>query len=136
MVSPFPLPAVRPRCGLNIGRLMVGPTIPTPRHRKPRGKDPPMLKSFLNHPQVMSYIHEQSTNHISLRKIGLDVYKVTHYTGCVLPITSSATLRWQRIFKSTVSLCSCFLCSCLSFDMHTLRCALIEINSIWKLQKT
>ena len=56
-VSPFLLPAVRQRCGLNTERLMVGPTIPILRRRRPRGRDPKMLKSFLSHPQVMCSQH-------------------------------------------------------------------------------
>ena len=147
---------------MNTGRLMVGPTIPTPRHRKPHGRDPQMLKSFLSHHQVMSCIHDQSTNQISQknrprcysksptaqdafrpipglihqlcwgdRKMGTAILCI-HMAGLIQKVAEN--LQKYCLFVRLFFVQLLFMQ--LSFDRHTLRCALIGINSVWKLQQT
>ena len=122
-----------------------------PQTQKTTWERPPNAQ-IIPQPSPGNVLHEQSTNHISLRKIGLDVLQshplrrmcFAHYLeqlrwdgDCYFMHADGWPYsKWQRIFESTVSLCSCSSCSCLSFNMHALRCALIGINSVWKLQQT
>ena len=85
------------------------------------------------------------------------LFKVTHCAGCVSPNTRPHQLRWGDREMGTAILCiECIHMAGLiqkvtenlqkyhlfvrlffvqlSFDRHTLRCALI--NSVWKLQQT
>ena len=53
-VSPSPLPAARRRCGLSTRRLMAGPTTPTLRRRRQRGRGLKMPRSSPSCPLVIN----------------------------------------------------------------------------------